>query len=243
MSKGQLDDKARNATDLAKRHADPVAERSTRSEIDAFLARAKAPGGTGRLVFAMDATLSRQPSWDNAIAQQGKMFEAVDKVGTLDVQLVYFRGLGECRASKWVSDTRSLRSLMERVDCRGGHTQIRKVLKHALRQHKDARIGGLVLIGDAMEERIDDVCALAGELGLRGVPIFAFHEGGDPTARKAFKEMARLSKGAYVPFGPGSAARLGELLAAVAAYSAGGRKALEDLGSASSRMLLEKLDT
>ena len=220
--------------------AEPPA-RSSRGEIDAFLARAKAPEGAGRLIFAMDATLSRQPSWDNAIAQQGKMFEAVDRVGTLDIQLVYFRGLGECRASKWVSDTCSLRSLMERVDCRGGHTQIRKVLKHALRQHGDRKIAGLVLIGDAMEERIDDLCALAGELGLRGVPIFAFHEGADPTARKAFKEMARLSKGAFVPFGPGSAARLGELLAAVAAYSAGGRKALENLGGSGGRLLLEQM--
>ena len=234
----ELDTAGAGAVD-ATRAATP--ERSSRQDIAAFLARAKQPGGSGRLVFAMDATLSRQPSWDNAIAQQGRMFEAVDRVGTLDVQLVYFRGLGECRASKWVSDTRSLRALMERVDCRGGHTQIRKVLKHALRQHADRKVSGLVLIGDAVEERIDDLCALAGELGLRGVPIFAFHEGRDATAGRAFKEMARLSKGAYVPFGPGSAARLGELLAAIAAYSAGGRKALESMGGAESRFLLEKL--
>ena len=76
--------------------------------------------GRGRLVFAMDATMSRQPTWDMALALQADMFQAVKAVGGLDVQLVYFRGAGECRASRWVSDPDALAALMTRVTCAGG---------------------------------------------------------------------------------------------------------------------------
>ena len=91
-------------------------------------------GGTGRIVLALDATMSRQPIWDLACSLQAEMFDAVGKSGNLNVQLVYFRGFGECRASKFVSDTGALKSLMTRIDCRGGHTQIGKVLSHTLRK-------------------------------------------------------------------------------------------------------------
>src|SRR6185295_11119732 len=106
----------------------------SRPEIDAFVKRARtlappvAAGAKGRLIFALDATMSRQPTWDTACKLQGEMFKAAGDVGGLQVQLVYFRGFGECRASKWVSDTRSLAGLMTSIDCRGGHTQIGKVL-------------------------------------------------------------------------------------------------------------------
>ena len=217
---------------------------SSGGEIDAFLARAKATAkgpGVGRLVFALDATMSRQPTWDMAMGKQASMFEAVDKVGSLDVQLVYFRGFRECRASRWVADTSSLRTLMERIDCRGGQTQLRKVLNHAAKEARKQRVSALVFVGDAMEENIDAVCAAGGELGLLGVPCFMFHEGRDPTAERAFREVSRLTKGAYVRFGAGSAAKLAELLAAVAAYSAGGLVALEKRGDGESRKLLEQL--
>jgi len=77
-----------------------------------------------------------------------------------------------------------------------------------------------------MEENPDALCHRAGELGLLGVPIFLFHEGGDPIAGRTFREIARLSKGAYCAFDSASAQQLRDLLAAVAAYAAGGRPAL-----------------
>ena len=103
----------------------PAAGRSTSAEVADFLAKMKAmapatAAGRGRLVFAMDATMSRQPTWDMALALQADMFEAVKAVGGLDVQLVYFRGHGECRASKWVSDPSALKRLMTAVACQGG---------------------------------------------------------------------------------------------------------------------------
>src|SRR5712671_6521172 len=177
------------------------AETSSRAEIDTFLARVRtieraAPAGPrGRLIFALDATMSRQPTWDTACKLQGEMFREAAAIGGLDVQLVYFRGLNECRASRWVSDGAGLGDLMARIDCRGGHTQIRKVLSHARAEHARGKIAALVYVGDAMEEGIDDLAAGAGELGLLGIPAFMFHEGHDPIAEQAFRDFARLTRG------------------------------------------------
>ena len=120
---------------------------------------------------------------------------------------------------------------MSAIDCRGGHTQIGKVLSQARQEHAKQRVQALVFVGDAMEEAIDDLCAAAGELGLLGVPVFMFQEGGDPVAESAYREIARLSRGAYCRFDPGAAHELRELLRAVAAYAAGGIKALADLSA------------
>ena len=212
--------------------------RSSRLDIDAFLkqARALAPSGTGhgRLIFAMDATMSRQPTWDLALALQSEMFAAVKTVGGLDVQLVYFRGFNECQASKWVGDPETLARLMRRVSCEGGFTQVRKVLAHARRENEKGKVNAVVYVGDCMEENVDELAQLAGELGLIGVPVFTFHEGRDVKAERAFREIARLSRGAYCPFDAGSARQLRELLTAVAVYASGGRKALKDFSDESS---------
>jgi hypothetical protein len=201
--------------------------------------------GRGRLIFAMDATMSRAPTWDMALKLQGDMFRAVKEVGGLDVQLVYFRGLGECRASKWVSDPDALARLMTSVACNGGLTQIGKVLAHALDEAGTRKVNALVYVGDCMEENVDRLCARAGALALLGVPVFLFQEGCDANAARAFREIARLTKGAFCRFDPGSAQQLRDLLTAVAVYAAGGRKALAALSSArhgkGARLLLEQL--
>jgi hypothetical protein len=223
---------------------------SSRPEIDAFLERVRslgpaATGGKrGRLIFALDATMSRQPTWDTACALQGDMFREAASVGGLDIQLVYFRGMSECCASGWVAGSEKLAELMARIDCRGGHTQIGKVLAHARQEHAKQRVQALVFVGDAMEEPIDGLCAAAGELGLLGVPAFMFQEGHDQVAENAYREIARLTRGAYCRFDTGAAHELGELLRAVAAYAAGGIKALSDLSarrSSGARMLLAQL--
>lgn len=199
--------------------------------IDAFLREARSvPARTGaargRLVFAMDATMSRQPTWDAACRLQGEMFETTSRIGGLDVQLVYFRGFAECRASRWVGDAAALTSLMGRITCQGGHTQIAKVLSHIRQETRREPVGAFVLVGDAMEERLDDLCATAGELGLLGAKGFLFQEGRDPAAEAAFREIARLTGGAYARFDLGAATELASLLRSAAAYAAGGRDAL-----------------
>ena len=106
------------------------------------------------------------------------------------------------------------------------------------------RSSGLVFVGDAMEESLDALCSGAGELGLRGVPAFMFQEGYDPVCEQAFREIARLTHGAYCRFAPGAADELRELLRAVAAYAAGGMKALAELQarrSSGALRLLEQL--
>jgi hypothetical protein len=228
----------------------PGVATAARAEIDSFLDRVKSlgpavtPGQRGRLVFALDATMSRQPTWDTACRLQADMFREAAAVGSLDVQLVYYRGLAECRASPWVAAPERLGALMSRIDCRGGHTQISKVLAHARRENDSAKIAALVFIGDAMEESLDDLCAGAGELGLRGVKAFMFQEGYDPVCEQAFREIARLTGGAFCRFAPGAGDELAELLRAAAAYAAGGMKALADLKArhgAGAVRLLEQL--
>jgi hypothetical protein len=97
-----------------------------------------------------------------------------------------------------------------------------------LSENRKQRVGALVFVGDAMEENVDRLCQLAGELGLNSVPVFVFHEGDNPIAGRAFQQIAKLSRGAYLRFDLGSAERLKELLAAIAVYAAGGYRALAD---------------
>lgn len=215
--------------------------------VDAFLDKlARAPavahaGARGRLIFALDATLSRQPTWDLAQGLQARMFETAGALGGLDVQLVYFRGLGECRASRFVADGAGLAALMARIDCRGGHTQIARVLRHAADEARVRRVGALVYVGDAMEENPDALAAIAGELGVLGVKAFVFQEGADPAAGVAFREIARLTGGAYAAFDAAAPGRLSDLLAAAAAYAAGGRPALEGRSGDAARLLLAQM--
>jgi hypothetical protein len=209
---------------------------STSDEISAFVAKARAmsphaAGARGRLVFALDATMSRQPTWDMACALQADMFREAASLGSLDIRLVYYRGMNECRASSWISDSAHLARLMEKIDCRGGNTQIGKVLSEARREAVAAGVRAVVFVGDAMEENVDELCVKAGELGLLKVPVFMFQEGHEETAEQAFREIARLTGGAWSRFDPGAAAQLRELLRAAAAYAAGGREALKRLSA------------
>ncbi len=208
-------------------------KKSSRAEIDAFLGKVaripaiKPAGRRGRLIFAMDATASREPTWDHACHIQSQMFAETAGLGGLDIQLCYYRGYGEFTASPWLSRSKDLLERMTAVHCLGGHTQIEKVLTHAIKETRETRINALVMVGDCMEESVDRLCQLAGELGIHGVPAFLFHEGIDPVAGRAFKQIARLTHGAYCRFDAHSAQQLKDLLSAVAVFAAGGRGALE----------------
>ena len=221
----------------------PIPDTSASPDVATFVRKAQAIGALksvrkGRLILALDATMSRQPTWDLACSLQTEMFDAAGGVGSLDVQLVYFRGFGECRSSKFVGYTGSLKNLMVKIDCRGGHTQIGRVLAHALKETGRQAVDALVFIGDAMEESVDELADKAGQLGLKRVPIFVFQEGGDPTAEQAFREIARLSNGAWFRFDRSSAATLARLLSSIAVYASGGFKALEARGSREDRLLI-----
>jgi hypothetical protein len=234
----------RNA-DAAKAGSLPQEVPSAAEDIAAFVAKARAmsphaAGAKGRLVFALDATMSRQPTWDMACALQADMFREAAALGSLDIRLVYYRGVGECRATGWISDSAELARLMGKIACQGGNTQIGKVLSEARREAVASGVRAVVFVGDAMEEHVDALCAKAGELGLLKVPVFMFQEGHDTEAEQAFREIARLTGGAWCRFDPGAAAQLRELLRAAAAYAAGGRAALQQLskpGSGAAKLL------
>ena len=218
-------------------------ENSSSREIGAFLKAAgeAAVAQNGRLIFALDATMSQQPTWDQAATIQASMFDAVGKAGGLSVQLVFFRGIDGCRASKWVINAGALRDLMLGIQCLSGQTQIAKVLDHAYRETTKTKVSALVFIGDAIEEDIHLLCQKAGELGIKGVRCFFFQEGHIVEVEHGFREMARLTGGAYFRLGPDSAKELAELLGAVAVYAKGGLKALSKSGRREARLLLDQM--
>ena len=187
-----------------------------------------AGAAAGRLIFAMDATASREPTWDHACRLQGEMFTVTQGLGALEIQLVWYRGFGEFEASPFVASSAELVRRMTSVSCLAGETQIGRVLEHAILETRRRKVNAVVFVGDAVEEGVDHLAKLAGDLGLLGTPVFVFHEGGEAVARQCFEAIARLSGGAYCPFDAGSADMLRDLLAAVATFAVGGRQALED---------------
>ncbi|MEQ8510795.1 MAG: VWA domain-containing protein [Rhodospirillaceae bacterium] len=204
-------------------------------DVSAFLDAAEVTAvsnreASGRLIFSMDATASRGATWDMAIGIQSDMFAEAASLGGLEVQLVFYRGLMECRSSQWTRDPKELGRLMGKVGVLAGRTQIERILKHALKEAEMKTVNALVFIGDTIEENIDLLADAAGKLGLRGVPVFMFHEGGGEPAASAFKHIAKISGGAYCLFDASSPGALRALLNAVAAFAAGGARALEDYG-------------
>jgi hypothetical protein len=216
---------------------------ATSADIDACLAniREHRSVATGRLVFALDATASRQPAWDTACQLQAEMFREVGGLGTLNIQLLYYRGLAECKTSRWTSRPNELLRLMERIMCHAGATQIGKVLAHAKKETQLLKIAALVFVGDAVEENPDDLIPAASELGRLGVPAFMFQEGNDRAVEQIFRQIDGHSHGAYCRFDARAAKQLGELLRAVAVFAVGGMPALAARQDAAAIKLLGQM--
>jgi hypothetical protein len=216
-----------------------------RAEVDAFLQQVAATPKphpsteSGRLIFAMDATASREPSWDRAASIQAAMFQETSNLGGLAVQLVHYRGFRELHSSPWCRRADELLPRVTAVRCAAGQTQIGRVLAHGLAEAGRQRVNALVFVGDCVEEPLDPLAERAGRLGLLGVPAFVFQEGREPSAERALREIARLSGGAWCPFDSSSPQMLKDLLSAVAVYAAGGRQALVDFSRRRGGALLQ----
>ena len=223
----------------------PPVKQASSGDVRAFLQRAKSvqrfSAGRSRLLFAMDATASRQPTWDLACELQADMFRATGDLAALAIQLAYYRGLGELHLDDWQSDATELAKRMSRVHCAAGRTQIAKLLRAVLKQQPTVNARAMVFIGDAVEENEAALLDLAGQCRIQSLPLFIFQEGSDLEAKHCFQKMAKVSGGAYEHFDHSSAQRLRELLGAVARYAAGGRKALESHPSAGAQRLLQQL--
>jgi hypothetical protein len=216
------------------------------SRVDRFLVSvADQPQRRGNLVFALDATASREATWDTAAQLQAQMFQEVATIGALNMQLIYYRGTqdygGECKASRWVDNPMDLAGFMTKITCNAGLTQIARVLSHVSRETLQRKINALVFVGDACEETHDVLIGPALQLAQLNVPAFMFQEGHDPTAHKRFEEIARITHGAYLRFNQGAAQQLSEILRAVAAFAVGGTIALERQPSAAAKLLLEQV--
>jgi hypothetical protein len=154
-----------------------------------------------RVIYAVDATASREAGWTIARDLQAKMFIAAGAAGILTLQLVYFQG-AVCRASRWATSGEELARWMGTVQGEAGLTQIERVLQHALREHEKAPVQAVTFVGDAMEENIDKLGALADELGAAGVPVHTFLEGSDAVARNAFRLLSLKTGGTFSAFNP-----------------------------------------
>lgn len=232
----------KQVTSSARKDKLPV---SGKQDVQSFLAKVAAmpkTAGDARLIFSLDATASRQATWDVASKLQTDMFVSAQSLGGLQVQLCYFRGFADFYSSEWQGDSSKLLRVMSGISCQAGATQLERVLRHALAENARQKIKCVVYIGDAMEENLDILAHLAGKLGLLSIPVFMFQERSDAQARQAFMEISRLSGGAYSQFDAASAGQLQELLRAVAIYAAGGLKALQNFSktAASSVKLLER---
>jgi len=208
-------------------------KKSNAEDIQAFIGKVKNTAlvtnvSKGRLIFAMDATASREHCWDMASHQHAAMFVEADKVSTLSVQLCYYRGFSEFKALPWTRGADEIKQALLSVRCLAGKTQIGKVLAHALNENRTNKVNALVFVGDCVEENPDSLSDLAGQLRILNLPLFIFQEGSNRKVGRIFSQLATLSGGAHCQFDQGSARELGQLLAAVALYAAGGKSALQN---------------
>jgi site-specific DNA-methyltransferase (adenine-specific) len=162
----------------------------TRAHVDAFLERIDPV--RGRIILAIDAIASRQPTWDTAAQLQAQMFETVAGLGGLDIQLVFYRGFGECAASRWLNNAAALKARMSRALCAAGLTQIRKVLNHARKEKARETVNALILISDACEEPPARVI-------LDGTPVIQQSERGVRNAFVQQRGVARSHSGRRRP--------------------------------------------
>ena len=180
---------------------------------------------TPRMIFAMDATGSREPSWEMAGKLHREMGAALR---SLTLQLIFFGGT-KCKASGWVVGGQRLAELMAKVRCATGYTQIGRVLRHVLGESREHTIRALVYVGDCCEESGEELFALGEQLKRRKIPIFVFHEGTDSVAEAIFRRLAQIADGIYAAFDTGSAEQLRKLLAGAADYAAGRYRSIGDL--------------
>ena len=192
----------------------------TLDQVEQFLSERKPVTAGGKLIFSIDCTASRSATWTAAQKLQSEMLR--DNAGALSLQLVYFRGADECKASAWTSDANRLVASMRKIECLTGETQIAKILRHALREREAGPIQALVFVGDANEESEDELIGLAGELGRHKLPAFIFQEGDDADVEHVFRLIAERSGGKYFRFASNNIAGLAEKLAAVATYAVTG---------------------
>ena len=181
------------------------------------------------LLFAMDATASREPAW--AVAQQitSKMFEQIP--AQLKVALAYHSGGRLRKITPYTDNARQFADTVHQVHCEAGLTALNAILAKAAQTRG---LKALVYIGDCFEEDEQTAYDLARQLKLTGTKCFFFHDTssagsvwGIADARTVFENIVAITGGAVLDFNDQAVQESGDLLQAVAVFASAGKKALE----------------
>jgi hypothetical protein len=179
-----------------------------------------------RLIFAVDATASREPAWAAARQVTDALVKALP--GELDVALAVHGGSRVHTFTEFTSQPATLRDRAAGVACQAGVTRLLPILSVSLQQ-KAVRV--VIYIGDVFEENMARGRQLADAMGHQGTRLIVLHDTADPTARRdaeLFWDLAKRTGGCVLPFDASSTARLRDLLSAVAVYAVGGEKLLRE---------------
>jgi hypothetical protein len=178
-----------------------------------------------RLIFAVDATASREPAWETARQVTDALFRVLP--GELEVALAVHGGSLLHTFTPFTANAGALRDRAAGIACITGRTQLLPILERAL-SNPGVRV--VTYIGDVFEESPARGRKLADALGARGIRLIVLHDTVDWLARRdaeLFQDLARRTGGCVVPFDANAPQRLRELLAAVAVYAVGGEALLE----------------
>ena len=188
----------------------------------------------GRLMFALDATASREPTWAIARDLQAKMFREAAPIGRLDCPAGLLSGrrvpsveMGVKRGATRATDEPDRLSGRLYADWQGPRACTSRDRESRQSRHWYSS-------ATPWKRTSSTLAAMAGKLGTQGVPIFLFQEGRDAAVRSAFRLLALKSGGAYFEFNPDASRaveQLSEQLNAVARLAVGDAEALERIGA------------
>jgi len=190
------------------------------------------------IIFAVDATASREHFWSETIKIQDKMFSTAQKAGAnLHAQLVSYSGEtfdGEIHRTPWHNDAHALSDHLRSVRCAPSQTQIEKVFRHALNECCKRDVHALILVGDSYEENVPTLVRLASQINQKGIKLFMFHDTKTTCTAEdtltVFKKIAKAAEGFYVPFNVGDLAVLGDYLKVVGALATKNKTVIDHTG-------------
>ncbi len=136
---------------------------------------AGASGGP-RLIFAVDATASREPAWTAARRVTDALVKALP--GELDVALAVHGGSRVHTFTAFTKDAATLRDRAAGVACEAGLTRLLPILSASLK-HQAVRV--VVYIGDVFEESLNQGRRLADAMGAQGTKLIGTARYGGPS--------------------------------------------------------------
>ncbi len=197
---------------------------------DTVVQQALSPQGRLRLLFRIDATASRRPSWDLARTITAVMFDSLPD--QLDVALTWHASSMLQEITPFASDATRFAEAVRAMHTQAGATRLNAILQEAI--GISPHIRALVYAGDCYEEEVEIAYAQARKLKLLGVKCFFFHDTlSDPNspyvrqAREVFEKIVAITGGMVLSFAPDTPEQMKDPLEAIATYAAGGLKLLE----------------